>query len=212
MGSRFDRGAILQQAIFGTDVAGARDDSETTRVGDWCQTFTGRKSWPLDPRPGDFDVRDIAHALSMRCRYGGMTTRFFSVAQHSIMVAALCPAWCQLEGLLHDASEAYLDDIRRPLKLTRAMTAYREAEALTELAIARQFGLVFPWPEPVKAADQILLETERRDLMVAGPAWRKWCGRAEPLPDPIHPWDWSRAEMCFLATYQYYLENRGLSS
>src|SRR5690606_5290032 len=81
------------------------------RLGDWMQTFTGRAVYPLDLRPDDIDIQDIAHALSMQCRYAGHTRQFYSVAEHSVHVARWCRQYgpaAALEGLLHDATEAYL--------------------------------------------------------------------------------------------------------
>lgn len=62
----------------------------TAKHGDdstWIQTFTGRQFWPLDPRAEDVDIRDIAHALSMKCRYNGHCREFYSIADHSCRVA-----------------------------------------------------------------------------------------------------------------------------
>jgi hypothetical protein len=55
--------------------------------GDWIQTATGRPFWPIDPRPEDIDIEDIAHALSMLCRFGGHCLRFYSVAEHSVLLS-----------------------------------------------------------------------------------------------------------------------------
>lgn len=64
----------------------------TERAGDWMQTFTGRQFWPMDPRPEDLDILDIAHALSLLCRFGGHCQRFYSVAEHSVHVSTLATA------------------------------------------------------------------------------------------------------------------------
>jgi 5'-nucleotidase len=102
------------------------------RTGAWMQTFTGRSFWPADPRPEDIDIVDIAHALSMQPRYGGHCTRFYSVAEHSRLVSEQVELRYGKPGLeraalLHDASEAYLVDIPRPVKVS--LSNYKELEA-----------------------------------------------------------------------------------
>ena len=81
------------------------------RIGDWMQTYTGERFWPLDPRIEDIHIRDISMALGKLCRYGGHTIFFYSVAEHSVLVSEYVPEEYALWGLLHDASEAYLSDI-----------------------------------------------------------------------------------------------------
>lgn len=93
------------------------------RKGDWIQTYTGRQFWPLDPKPEEVCIEDIAHALSQQCRYAGHTIRFYSVAQHSVEIALRVPRAAALWGLLHDAAEAYLVDLPRPVKYL--MPAYK---------------------------------------------------------------------------------------
>ena len=58
------------------------------RRGDWMQTHSGLRFYPLDPRPEDIRIEDIAHALPMICRFNGHCSRFYSVAEHSLNVAA----------------------------------------------------------------------------------------------------------------------------
>ena len=79
-------------------------------------TYTGKWFYPLEPRPEDVDIRDIAHALSLICRFTGHVTYHYSVATHSIAVSELCKPHLALYGLLHDAGEAYLTDIAHPIK------------------------------------------------------------------------------------------------
>jgi hypothetical protein len=81
-------------------------DADPSRRGDWMQTFTGRRFWPLDPRGEDVLIEDIAHALSLLTRYGGHCTRFYSVAEHSVLLARAATPENALWLLLHDASEA----------------------------------------------------------------------------------------------------------
>src|SRR5690242_11754504 len=90
--------------------------SRQPRRGDWMQTYTGRRFWPLDPRVDDIDIGDIAHHLSLVCRFAGACREFYSVAQHCVGVSYVCDPKDALWGLLHDAAEAYVGDMVRPLK------------------------------------------------------------------------------------------------
>jgi hypothetical protein len=129
------------------------------------QTFTGKRFFPFDPDPKLIDILDIAHALVNQCRFGGHCAFHWSVAAHSCLVAMETG---DLAGLLHDASEAYLPDVVRPLKKLPAFAAYRQAEERLQKMIAEKYGL--PWPEPahVKEADNIILTAEANVLMDNG--------------------------------------------
>jgi hypothetical protein len=80
------------------------------------QLLSGKAFYVTDPKPEDIDILDIAHSLSMQCRYNGHTKGFYSVAEHSVLVANLVPPRLRLQALLHDASEAYVGDVIRPIK------------------------------------------------------------------------------------------------
>jgi hypothetical protein len=164
---------------------------------DWIQTFTGKQFWPLEPRQQDIDIVDIAHALSNLCRYGGHVEQFYSVAQHCVLVSRTVPQEHALRGLLHDASEAYLIDVPRPIKRSEGMEAYRAAEQRLEAAIYERFGLPSEDPECIKTADNQLLRTEQRDLMKPAPAaWKDY--RVGALPETIIPWAPSASRFAYL--------------
>lgn len=174
-------------------------------MSDWFITSTGRRVHVLTPRPGDIDIEDIAHALAHVCRFGGHTLRFYSVAEHSILVSRLVPPECALQGLLHDASEAYLGDVIRPLK--NQLRVYKDIEARWEAAIAEHFDLPWPLEPAVKRADMIALVTERRDLIAEPPVgdglpWIKDELRVEPAPVPCMGWRPKRAQRLFLQRFQ----------
>jgi len=137
---------------------------QTERYGNWLQTYTGIPFYPLDPRPEDINIEDIAHALSNVCRYGGHCTQFISVAQHSCIVSKLVPKGMEMWGLLHDASEAYLVDIPRPLK--EYLGNYYAIEKECMSAVAVKFNLQLPIPEEVKLADDAALKIERELFML----------------------------------------------
>jgi hypothetical protein len=177
------------------------------RFGDWIQTFTGKKFWVLDAREEDVDIRDIAHALANTSRFGGHTERPYSVAQHSVWVSRHCPKY-PLIGLLHDAAEAYLGDMVKPLK--GDMLEYQRAEANLWAVIADKFRLPNELPEEVKVADRLALVTERRDLMkVTGHKWHPTLEALEPDPEPIRSGWWAhrQAEKNFLAEFARLTKN-----
>lgn len=163
--------------------------------GDWMQTFTGRAFYPLDPRPQDIDHVDIAHALSMTCRYGGHTSRFYSVAEHCVLMSYAVAPEHALWALLHDAGEAYVGDMVRPLKLS--MPDYRVVEDRIMSAICQRFGIPAECPAEVKEADSRILLDER--AVVLGPTPQPWSDYIEglsPLGVGIMAWDpeWAKVQ------------------
>jgi 5'-deoxynucleotidase YfbR-like HD superfamily hydrolase len=163
----------------------------------WLQTYTGRAIYPLSLKPEDINLVDIAHALSMQCRFSGHTTWHYSVAQHAVLVSKHVPCQFARWALLHDATEAYLVDLPRPVK--HLMTEYVEAEANAEQVIANRFGLELPMPAEVKRADLEALATEYRDLMGKGDReWESIHG-VTPWPERIERWTMDHAKATFLA-------------
>lgn len=179
----------------------------TTRNGDWFQTFTGRKFYVFDPRIDDIDLEDIAHSLANTCRFNGHTRMFYSVAQHSIHVCNIFGKLVEgtefeenyrayLCALLHDATEAYVGDLIRPIK--RSLPDYKVAERNIWTCVLKKYGLWETWhlqgtkdrmlfvSNLVKEADNIMLVTEKRDLLVkTGPAGDRlqWYLEEEVKPD-----------------------------
>jgi hypothetical protein len=167
--------------------------------GDWMQTYTGRAFYPLEPNPGDVDLLDIAHGLSMLCRYNGHVSRFYSVAEHCVLMSFAVAPEHALWALLHDATEAYLGDMIRPLK--RQMPAYRAVEQEVMTAICDRFGLDYECPDEIKAADTRILRDERAALL--GPSPQPWLAveDVEPLGVEVRGWSPARAEMEYLARF-----------
>lgn len=181
---------------------------EDRRVGDWMQVASGRQVYPLDPRPEEIHIEDIAHALALQCRFAGHCSEFYSVAEHSVRVAQLVEVTYPgepfrslvLAALLHDASEAYLGDVIRPLKYQPLMTVYRDAERKMQKTIERRFNCDGVAPNMIiKFADDTLLATEARDLMRPPPA--PWAPLPEPLAGRIVPWSPRLAEARFLTMF-----------
>ncbi len=145
----------------------------------WIQTYTGIQVWPLDPHPDQIDIRDIAHSLSMLCRFNGHCRQFYSVAEHSVHVSNIVSPVNRIWGLLHDAAEAYLSDIPKPVK--QSLDQFHQLEERMLAVIANRFGLTTEIPEEVHDADMTMLATEKRVLMGSEPA--PWSG----LPDALEP-------------------------
>jgi uncharacterized protein len=124
----------------------------------------GNRIWPLDMRPKDVDIEDIANSLSKICRFGGHCRDFYSVAQHSVIVAMRCHPYNRLVGLLHDAPEAYCGDVVRPLK--QDLVGFDGIESSIWAAIATRFALPVELPREVLVEDARVLLMEKRDLLV----------------------------------------------
>lgn len=156
----------------------------------WIQTFTGKAFDLVNIDSNKIDIRDVAHALSNLCRFGGHCKTFYSVAQHSILAAN----WIKHQGydknviisaLLHDASEAYLVDIPRPIKLM--LPDYKILEEKIETAIKYKYKLPIAKHYAIKKIDDILLMTEKRDLMVKGEQDWSYGKGIVPLKNKIVP-------------------------
>lgn len=138
----------------------------------WIQTYTGRRFYPLAPEKSEFCIEDIAHALSNLCRFTGHCDRFYSVAQHSVIVSYLVPKKLALAGLLHDSSEAYVTDIARPLKHLVEFEPYRQMESKVIDLIFKHFRIVYdPNHEEIKKIDALLLRREAKCLGLLAEDW-----------------------------------------
>lgn len=177
---------------------------------DWIMTQSGRQFFPLEPRLEDVTIADIAHALGAVNRYNGHTRVPYSVAQHSVLVSRELrpdgPAVALL-GLLHDASEAYLGDVPRPLKRLPAFAEYRAAEARLEAVIYRAFGLEAVAAdryviEMLKLVDRRMLRTEQAQLMPP-PAHGEDRTDVAPFRIAITPWSPVTATTWFLREFAW---------
>lgn len=160
---------------------------ERTDRGYNSTTSSGLPFWPTSPRPEDIRFTDIANGLARICRFNGQLdpkVEHYSVAQHSVLVSHLVPEEFALEALLHDAAEAYVGDMIRPLKLQDGI--YRAAEARIDLAIRLKYGLPASLSPEVKLADNIMAVTERRDLL-SDQIGVDWGAMPDPSPKTIRP-------------------------
>lgn len=157
-------------------------------------TYSGIAFDLRDPQPAMVRLDDIIHSLSLMNRFNGAALFPYSVAQHSLHVAELVPAELQLEGLLHDAAEAYIGDMVSPLK--QVMPEYKAVEARISAVVAEVFGLAYPEPAAVKQADLAVLAAEREQVL--GPSYGPWFKDfPEPAPISIRPRDWLEVKASF---------------
>ena len=156
-------------------------------LGDYITTFMGLEVYPLDPQPSMICLEDIAHALAHQCRFAGHTAKFYSVAEHCVHVSQrVDPVFAQA-ALMHDAAEAYLMDIPRPLKGflwycldNQTVGPYKVYERRLLQVIINRFHMHWPWdglPLEVTAADCRMLVTEYLALV------------SEVLPDDLIKYD-----------------------
>jgi hypothetical protein len=128
----------------------------------------------LDPHGSEFTIEDVAQGLSLICRYTGQCRDFYSVAEHSLLVSDVAADY-KYEALLHDAAEAFIGDVTRPLK--QLLPEYKRIEAAVEDAVTERFRL------NRKAADLRVLAAEQIQVMAPGTA--DWAAEAGIVPAPV---------------------------
>ncbi len=165
----------------------------------FIRLHSGARFHVLRPRREEIMISDICWALSHLNRFTGHSRVPYSVLDHSIRVAELVPDDLKLTALLHDAGEAYCADLNSVVKAL--VPQYKEIEKRIERAIARRFGLRFPFPAAIKAADMTMLVTEMRDLMYRA---RYQDYPFEPLAQRIVPRTPEQARRDFMIAFRRY--------
>lgn len=185
--------------------------------GPWIMTYTGRIVNPLDLKPEEICIEDIAHGLALVNRFAGHTAKPISVAQHSVYVSRLVDGTpFTMQGLLHDASEAYLGDVTKWVKADAAFAVYRVAEALIQRLIYEKFKCTHKMSAEVARADRVMVMHEA--VQGFGKAWPEHLN-TRPGYDPITPkemeklgkwapWPWRVSEESFLVRYRRCLEDQ----
>jgi hypothetical protein len=173
----------------------------------FIETYTGRAFWPLNPSIDALSIIDIAHALSNQCRYTGHVRYFYSVAQHCCLLSKWVAdhggdALTCLQVHMHDAPEAYLVDIARPVK--QYMPEYRVWDHKINDVIREWMGWKdLPIPGIVDDLDSRIIVDERAQLM--SPEQKNdWGHRLKPVGVKIEPWSPVQAEQTFLMQYAAY--------
>lgn len=134
----------------------------------------------LDPHGSEFSIEDVAHGLANVCRYSGQCRHFYSVAEHSILVSETVDEFAY-EALLHDAAEAFIGDVTRPLK--QLLPEFKRIEANVEDAIIERFGMNPAYRKTVKHADLRVLAAEQ--LQVMAPGCADWAVAARVRPAQV---------------------------
>lgn len=172
--------------------------SITERTSNWIQVIFGKPFYPLEPRAEEIEITDIAWSLSRQCRYAGHVKGFYSVAEHCVHVSRAVPKEYALWGLLHDASEAYLVDLPRPVK--NHIHSYKKMESRLMECVAERFGLSLPEPAIVKEMDDRILFNERQALL--NPSLSDWSFTGELIPGvKIYGWEYQEAYEQFMLRY-----------
>ncbi len=127
-------------------------------TGPVMRTYSGKLVNIMEPDPATIEIEDIAHSLANLCRFAGHTARFYSVAEHSLLMSEMVPEHLALQALMHDAAEAYMVDLPRPVK--KLFPYYTKLENNLLRVIFQRFGIPFPLPDEVKEADDIMLHAE----------------------------------------------------
>lgn len=166
----------------------------------WIQTYTGKAFNFESPVPDMVCIEDVAHALAHINRFTGHLPVPYSVAQHSVLVSQqLPPPELRLQGLLHDAHEAYVGDVSRPLKRMPGMEPYRALEQRVWYVVARALGVPPTLDPAVKEADMRMLATEK---LLFGQEFKTWDLPFKPYPIAIMPSAWDEAKAQFLEEYE----------
>lgn len=153
----------------------------------YAHTASGKKFYPYAPTPDQIDIRTIAHHLACQARWNGATRHrflkdriFYSVAEHSVYVAdyvatELGRPDLAFDALMHDAAEAYIPDLIRPLKYSPEFRApFKKVEDNIEVVIAAKYGLQYPMPQEVKQGDDAVCLAEWNQIVPrgAGEVWQ----------------------------------------
>lgn len=169
----------------------------------WIQTLTGEKVDPINPDPKTINIIDIAHALAMSCRYNGHCMQFYSVAEHCCHMADMVEPDVAIHALMHDASEAYICDIPRPIK--PHLIGYFDIEEKVMAAIYAKFNLVMTseQEQAVKLSDVRMLATEKSQILSDPVKDEEWAviDGIDPYDIEIQCWPPHKAELEFLRRF-----------
>ncbi|MGN6416163.1 MAG: hypothetical protein ACTHMC_01635 [Pseudobacter sp.] len=154
------------------------------------RTFSGHYFNVFEPDASMICIEDIAHALSNQCRFGGHSPKFYSVAQHCVLMSDMMHKRFKLDALLHDASEAYLVDVPKPIKVE--MVQYLAIENDLMAVIARKFGFEYPLNIVVKSSDEFMLSWEWSEVIMQ---------RGGLEYDLITPWSAEESKDKFLQAF-----------
>ncbi len=137
------------------------------------RTLSGKHFNLFEPTPEMIDIQDIASGLANKGHFSGLTPSFFSIAQHSVMVCDEFAFWdfsidprLKLLALLHDAAEAYIGDMIKPLKVR--IPQFSEVEDQIMKAICQRFGIDHSSLHLIKSTDLFIQEVEYNAFYLGG--------------------------------------------
>jgi 5'-deoxynucleotidase YfbR-like HD superfamily hydrolase len=165
----------------------------------WIETYSGKRFNLLNPDSEMVDITDIAHALSNTCRFGGHSREFYSVAQHCVLCSKVAPEAISLQALLHDAPEAYINDIPTPVK--GLLPQYKQLEDKIWKIIANKYKVSEIMDPLIKEIDRRMLVTEARDLMHCNNEWVDEM-EMDRYPIPLQVWTPKEAKEEFLKRFR----------
>lgn len=175
--------------------------NEELKMEPYIETYSGLRVHFNDINEKVITIYDIAHSLSQICRFTGHTKEFYSVAQHSVLVAdAQITLAEKRAGLLHDASEAYVNDLPSPLKACTDLGDYKNLENRFHAIINEKYQINDGMTPNIKKADLVALFTEKRDVLNKSSDWG-WGENIEPFKDTIIPLPPKEAKELFLKRF-----------
>ena len=193
-------------------------DTTEDRIGEWMHTSSGGKFFPMDPRPEDIHITDIANGLALDCRYAGQgrVDRFYSVAEHSWLMARYArsvdgmPTRVCLAVLLHDAPEAWINDLARAVK--HSVEGYDVVEHRIATVVNKKYGLTETFKEYysyIKDLDRRIVPHEKDAIMRHPQPWAY--DQFDSLPGVvIYCFDAVTAKRNFLSEYELLCKEIGM--
>lgn len=175
---------------------------------DFIQTFTGKRMYFMEPTKDSISITDIAQALSNLCRYSGHVNNFYSVAEHSVLLAEKIynesnDADHALSALMHDATEAYLVDVPRPIK--PHLKGYFEIERNLQRVIFDVF-VISDLTDYIIYLDTNIVRNEVEDLFDNVPDWVYHYDRLEDII--IRNWTPEQARDRFILMFNFLMNDR----
>lgn len=160
------------------------------------QTYSGGRVSVMNPQPEEINIQDVAIALAKQCRFNGHCSEFYSVAEHCVRGAKLALEWYGLgvakEFLLHDATEAYMGDMIRPVK--RMIPQFEEMEQVFWKAISTKYKVPYIHSAEVHYLDNVMVTWEKRDLLPNAEEWPNLPDISKLDLPRLLPYDWKTAQ------------------
>jgi 5'-deoxynucleotidase YfbR-like HD superfamily hydrolase len=170
-------------------------------MSNYIETWNGVHFHFEDSNPEEVNIEDIAHALSLQCRFNGHVDRFYSVAEHCVLMSHLVPEELAFAALLHDAGEAYVGDMAHPIKMSKFGSSFEKLEEVVLRAICTKFNIPYAdtQRDDLKLMDRRLCASEAQELFKSVPGWTAKYKAAELKPEG---WTPKQAEKYYLRRFK----------